>query len=61
MKLSALAFSDDNTLALCYLTALNAWHKVEGLGKRSESLTNIIQGPKEAFTDFFSKSDFRCK
>ena len=40
---------DDHTLALCHLAALNARDKVEESGKRSESLTKIIQSPKEAF------------
>lgn len=40
---------DDHTLALRHLAALNARDKVEESGKRSESLTKIIQSPKEAF------------
>ena len=35
------------------LTVLNAWDKIEESGKRSESLTKIIQGLKEAFNNFF--------
>ena len=41
---------DDHTLVLCHLATLNAWDKVEESGKKSESFTKIIQGPKEAYT-----------
>lgn len=44
---------DDTTLALCGRAALNAWDKVKETGKRSELLTDILQGSGEAFTDFF--------
>lgn len=40
---------DDHILALHHLTALNVRDKVEQSGKRSESFTKIIQGPKEVF------------
>lgn len=37
----------------CYcLAALNAWDKVEESEKRSESFAKIVQGPKEASSDF---------
>ena len=37
------------------LATLNAWDKVEESGKRTESFTKNIQGPKEAFTDFLQR------
>lgn len=46
---------DDHTLALHHLAALNARDKVEESGKRFESFTKIIQGPKEAFNYFLQR------
>lgn len=40
---------------LCHLATLNAWDKVEESGKKSESFTKIIQGPKEAYTDILQR------
>ena len=39
---------------LCCLAALNAWDKVE-VSEETESFSNMIQGPKEAFTDLLQR------
>lgn len=44
----------DQTLALCHLAVLHAWDKVEESERRSESLTNIMQCPKEVAYDLYS-------
>jgi hypothetical protein len=31
---------------------LNAWDKVENSGQKTKLLTKILDGPKEAFSDF---------
>ena len=46
------AVSDEETLALCRLSALKAWDKVAESGKRLEPFTQVIQGPQETFPDF---------
>lgn len=46
---------DNLTLALGCTEALNAWDRVEELGKRIEAFTKITQGLKEAFTDFWKR------
>ena len=42
-------------LALCHAAALNAWDRTEEVGKKIESLAEVIQGPKEIFTDFLQR------
>lgn len=46
------AVSDEETLALCRLSALKAWDKVAESGKRLEPFTQVMQGPQETFPDF---------
>ncbi|XP_052610186.1 oxidized purine nucleoside triphosphate hydrolase isoform X1 [Peromyscus californicus insignis] len=46
---------DVQTLVLCRTAALNAWDRVEEPGKKTESFTKVIQGPKESFTDFLQR------
>ena len=46
------AVYDDHTLDLCHTAALNAWKRIGEIRKKIESFTKVIQGPKEAFTDF---------
>lgn len=46
---------DDHTLALCCTAALNAWDRIEEVGKRTESFAKVIQYPKETFTDFLQR------
>ena len=48
---------DDHTLDLCHAAALNVWDRTGEIGKKIESFTKVIQGPKKAFTkiDFSSK------
>ena len=46
---------DDHTLALYCTTALNAWDRIGEIGKKIESFTKDIQGPKEIFTDFLKR------
>ena len=46
------AVYDEETLALCVLSALKAWDKVKESGKRLDSFTQVMQGPKETFPDF---------
>ena len=41
-------------MLLCCLAALNAWDKVE-VSEETESFSNMIQGPKEAFTDLLQR------
>ena len=40
------AVYDEETLALCQLSALKAWDKVAESRKRFEPFTQVIQGPK---------------
>ena len=47
------AVYDEETLALCQLSALKAWDKVAESGKRLEPFTQVIQGPQESFPDFY--------
>ena len=35
--------------------ALNAWDKIEEVGRKIESFTKVMQGPKKAFMDFLQK------
>ena len=44
---------DYHTLSLSHAAVLNAWDRVQEVGKRIESFTKIIQHPKETFIDFF--------
>ncbi|XP_052568117.1 endogenous retrovirus group K member 10 Gag polyprotein-like [Peromyscus californicus insignis] len=46
---------DVQTLILCRTAALNAWDRVEEPGKKTESFTKVVQGPKESFTDFLQR------
>ena len=46
---------DDHTLDLCDKAALNAWDRTGEIGKKIESFTKDIQGPKEIFTDFLQR------
>lgn len=46
------AVYDEETLAWCRLSALKDWDKVAESGKRLETFTQVIQGPKETFPDF---------
>ena len=43
---------DDHTLHLCHTAALNAWGRIGEIGKKIESFTKVVQGPKEALIDF---------
>lgn len=49
------AVYDEETLAWCRLSALKAWDKVAESGKRLETFTQVIQGPKETFPDFLQR------
>ena len=42
-------------MALLCAATLNAWHKIEEVGKKIESFTEVIQGPKETFIDFLQR------
>ena len=46
---------DEETLALCRLSALKAWDKVAESGKRHEPFTQVIQGPQESFPEFLQR------
>ena len=46
---------DEHTLTLCCIAALNAWDRTEKVGKKIESFTKVIEGPKETFTDFLQR------
>lgn len=46
---------DGHILALCSAAALNAWDGTEGVGKKTESFTKVMQDPKETFTDFLQR------
>ena len=37
----------DHTLDLCHAAALNAWDRIGEIGKKIESFTKVIQGPKK--------------
>lgn len=50
---SQIAFHN-HTLELSCLVYLNSWDKAEESRKRCVSFIKILQGPKEAFIDFFS-------
>lgn len=39
-------------LGICCYSMLNAWDKVENSGQKTKLLTKILDGPKEAFSDF---------
>ena len=43
---------DHHVLALCCKAALNACDKTGKVGKKIESFTKVIPGPKETFMDF---------
>jgi len=49
------AVYDEETLALCRLSALKAWDKVAESEKKLEPFTQVIQGPKETFPDFLQR------
>ena len=38
-----------HTLSLCHTAALNAWDRIEEVGKKIESFTKVIQGPKGTY------------
>ena len=38
-----------------YAAALNAWDRIREIGKKIESFIKVMQGPKEAFTDFLQR------
>ena len=40
---------------LCHAVVLNAWNRIGEIGKKIESFTKVIQGPKEAFMDFLQR------
>ena len=42
-------------MALLCAATLNAWHKIEKVGKKIESFTEVIQGPEETFIDFLQR------
>ena len=44
---------DDHTLALCHTAALNAYDRPKESGKKTESFTKIIQGPKKPLMIFY--------
>ena len=46
---------DDHAMNLCHAAALNAWDRTGEVGKKIESLTKVIQGPKETFMDFLQR------
>lgn len=46
---------DAHTLSLCHTTALNAWDKTEEVGKKTEPLSKVIQGPTKTFPDFLQR------
>ena len=46
---------DDHALAFCSGEVLNAWDRIGEVGKKIESFTKVIQGPKEAFMDFLQR------
>ena len=46
-EIEVQAVYDEETLALCRLSALKAWDKVTESGKRLESFTQVIQGPEK--------------
>ena len=46
------AVYDEETLALCQMSALKAWDEVEESGKRLEPFTQVMLSPKETFPDF---------
>ena len=52
-ELEGPAVYDEETLALCRLSALKTWDKVSESGKRLESFTQVIHGPRETLPDFF--------
>ena len=37
---------------LCHAATLNAWDRTGKIGKKIESFTKFIQGPKKAFMEF---------
>lgn len=43
---------DEETLTLCHLAAIKSWDKIVETGKRLESFSQVIQGPKETFLAF---------
>ena len=45
----------EHTLDLCHMAALNAWDRIEDVGKKLESFTKVIQSPRETFTDFLQR------
>ena len=46
---------DEHTLVLCRMAALNAWDRIEEIGKKLESFTKVVQSPRETFTDFLHR------
>ena len=50
---------DEHNLSLYSTAALNAWDRIQELGKRTESYKHIRikQGQREPFSDFFFKKN----
>ena len=49
------ALYDEHTLDLCRMAALNAWDRIEEVGKKLEPFNRVIQSPRETFTDFLHR------
>ena len=49
------ALYSEHTFQLCRTAALNAWDRIEEVGKKLESFTRVIQSPSETFTDFLHR------
>ena len=49
------AIYDEHTLSLCSTAALNAWDRIQELGKRIESYIRVKQGQREPFSDFLQR------
>ena len=46
---------NEHILFLCHTVALNSWNKIQKPGKRIESYTKVMQGPRETFSDFLQR------
>ena len=42
-------------MSLCSTVTLNAWDRIQELGKRTESYIRVKQGQREFFTDFLQR------
>ena len=49
------AACNGHSLDLFCTAALNAWDRIGEMGKKIESFTKVMQGPKEAFVDFLQR------